>query len=308
MKIITDLNEIKLHTDTAVAIGKFDGVHVGHQKLLQRILAYKEQGLAACVFTFDPSPSVFFGLTDGMQLSTPEEKRALFEQMGIDYLVEFPMNAGTAIMEAEEFARDILADSLCAKFLVAGADLSFGAKGAGNVALLQTMSQELGLTVEVIDKVMVDGAVVSSTRVRDCLEAGQMEKVADLCGRPYAFRGVVQRGNQIGRTLGFPTINLAVEDGKLVPSCGVYFSEVVYDGKRYRSISNVGYKPTVGGETTPGVETYIYDFDKEIYGDQVEVRLLRFHRPEQKFDGLEELKAQLAEDIEGGKIYQLSAG
>lgn len=308
MKIITDLKEIKLHIDTAVAIGKFDGVHVGHQKLLQRILAYKEQGLAACVFTFDPSPLAFFGLTDGMQLSTPEEKRALFEQMGIDYLVEFPMNAGTTTMEAEEFARDILADSLCAKFLVAGADLSFGAKGAGNVALLQTMSQELGLTVEVIDKVMVDGAVVSSTRVRDCLEAGQMEKVADLCGRPYAFRGVVQRGNQIGRTLGFPTINLAVEDGKLVPPCGVYFSEVVYDGQRYRSISNVGYKPTVGGETTPGVETYIYDFDKEIYGKQVEVRLLRFHRPEQKFDGLEELKAQLAEDIEGGKIYQLSVG
>lgn len=308
MKIITDLNEIKLHTDTAVAIGKFDGIHVGHQKLLRRILAYKEQGLSACVFTFEPSPSAFFGLTDGFQLSTREEKRAMFEQLGIDYLVEFPMNAETAAIKAEDFAREILAGNLRTKYLVAGADLSFGAKGAGNIPLLQEMSQELNLTVEVIDKVMVDGAVVSSTRVRDCLEAGQMEKVADLCGRPYAFDGVVQRGNQIGRTLGFPTINLAVEDGKLVPPCGVYFSEVVYDGKRYRSISNVGYKPTVGGETTPGVETYIYDFDKEIYGEQIEVRLLRFHRPEQKFDDLEALREQLAQDIEVGKIYQPGLG
>ncbi len=304
VEIITERKALQLHTETAVAIGKFDGLHVGHKKLLEKVLAQKERGMKACVFTFEPSPAVFFGMTDGMQLTTKEEKRKMFEALGIDILVEFPLNKETAAMEPEVFAREVLRDFLHAKYLVAGHDLSFGNRGAGNAQLLRDMSQELHLEVETIDKVYIDDEVVSSTRVRAQVEQGRMETVTNLLGQPYTVMGTVVKGNQLGRTIGFPTINVVPEESKLLPPCGVYFSTVTYDGKNYRAISNIGYKPTVGDTNALGVETYIFDFEEEIYGKTVEIGLCRFHRPERKFDGLEALKEQLQADIAASKIHQ----
>lgn len=301
VEIITNTTEFELKRETAATIGKFDGIHIGHRKLIERILACKRDGLAACVFTFDPSPAVFFGRSDAFVLTTKEEKRLLFEKMGVDILIEYPMNRETAAMPPEVFAREVLAERMKVRFLAAGSDLSFGAKGAGNAALLESLGPELGFTVETIEKVRVDGEVVSSTLVREQVETGDVEKAAKLLGMPYLICGEVVHGNRIGRLLGFPTVNLLPDGCKLLPPCGVYFTEVCHKGKHYHAITNVGYKPTVTEERTLGVESYLYDFDDVIYDETIEVYFHKFHRFEKRFDSLEELKNQLKADIAEGE-------
>lgn len=303
MEIIANTTEFQLNRDTAVAIGKFDGIHIGHRRLLQEILKRKEMGLCTCVFTFDPPPHMLFGPVDRKVLSTREEKRAIFEHLGVDILVEFPMNRETAGMEPEVFAREILGKRMRAKYLAAGTDLSFGAKGAGNAVLLEQMAPELGLEVETIEKVYLQGCEVSSTWLRDCVEHGDMEAAEKLMGMPYMVSGNVVNGNKIGRTLGFPTINVLPDEGKLLPPCGVYFSEVLLGKERYPAISNVGYKPTVTAERQLGVETYLYDFNRMVYGENVEIYLKRFYREEQCFESLEALREQLKTDIIEGKAF-----
>ncbi len=298
MKIIAGTTAFEVNMPTAVAIGKFDGVHMGHRRLLEEIVAKKAEGFKACVFTFDPAPSVLFGASDGKELTTREEKRELFEHLGIDILVEFPLSYETAATEPEAFVREILCGQLSAAFIAAGTDLSFGAKGAGNGELLKAMAEELGFCVKLIDKIQIDGVEVSSTYVRSLIEQGEMERAELFLGMPYGVHATVTHGNQIGRTIGFPTVNLLPEETKLLPPNGVYVSEVWYDGCKYRAISNIGYKPTVTQERVLGVESYLYDFDKEIYGEEITVRLHAFHRAERKFDSLEELKAQLQRDVD----------
>jgi len=308
VEIIANTTDFQLNRDTAVAIGKFDGIHIGHRRLLQEILSRKEQGLTACVFTFDPPPHMLFGPVDRKVLSTREEKRTIFEQLGVDVLVEFPMNWETAGMEPEVFVREILTKQMRVKYLAAGCDLSFGAKGAGNATLLKKMAPELAFEVETIEKVYWRGYEVSSTWLRKCVEHGDMEAAKELLGMPYAVRGNVVHGNQIGRTLGFPTINIWPDESKLLPPCGVYFSKVLLDGVSYPAISNVGYKPTVTAEKKLGVETYLYNFDRMIYWEEVEVCLCRYYREEECFEGLDALKEQLETDILEGKEFHRISG
>uniref|UniRef100_UPI0040563B58 bifunctional riboflavin kinase/FAD synthetase n=1 Tax=Acetatifactor sp. TaxID=1872090 RepID=UPI0040563B58 len=303
MKIIVGTTEFVLEKETAVAIGKFDGVHIGHRRLLEEILAQKEKGLLACVFTFDPPPAVLFGHSDGKELTTREEKRKLFEKVGVDILIEFPLSFDTAAILPEDFAREILAKRMKARFIAAGTDLSFGAKGAGNATLLQKLSLELGFEVKTIEKVCMQGTEVNSTYIREQLKAGDMELVEKFLGMPYTVMGTVKHGNRIGRTIGFPTVNLLPQETKLLPPNGVYYSEVLTGGKRYRAISNIGYKPTVTEEQVMGVESYLYDFNEEIYDETVEVYLYAFKRPEQRFGSLEELKSQLQKDIKDGRNF-----
>lgn len=305
MEIIAGTSDFYLKVRTAAALGKFDGIHIGHRRLLEEILRRKQDGLAACVFTFDPAPAVLFGGSDGRELTTREEKRALFERMGVDILIEFPMTIETAAMEPEVFAQEVLAERLQVEFLAAGSDLSFGNKGRGDAALLQRLGPELGFSVKIIDKVCLDGRQVSSTCVREQVEAGNMELVERLLGMPYMIAEEVVAGNRLGRTIGFPTVNVLPAKNKLLPPNGVYFSEVRCRGKIYRAISNVGYKPTVTKERVMGVESYLYDFDQEVYGEPIEVYLLAFRRPERQFENVEALRAQLKEDIAAGKVYML---
>lgn len=301
MEIITNTVDFYLEKETAAAIGKFDGIHVGHRRLLDEIFACKKEGLASCVFTFDPAPAVLFGLSDGKELTTKEEKRLLFERMGVDILVEFPLTKETAAMAPETFVYNVLAKQMNVRFLAAGSDLSFGARGAGNAALLQKMGEELGFRVKTIDKVCMEGREVSSTYVRSQVESGNMQMAEQLLGMPYLVEGQVVQGKQIGRTLGFPTVNILPCESKLLPPNGVYFSRVRFRDRLYRAISNVGCKPTVTDEKVMGVESYLYDFDENAYGERVEVYLSEFRRPERKFDSVEALKAQLEDDIEAGR-------
>ncbi len=301
MEIIADTTEFYINRDTAVAIGKFDGVHLGHRRLLEEILLAKSKGLAACVFTFDIPPASLFG-GDGRVLTTNAEKHVIFERMGIDFLIEFPMNIETAATPPNAFIMDYLVSSLNTRFIAAGKDVSFGRRGEGNSSLLKAMASSCGYEFKLVDKVCTsEGVVISSTLIRDCIEQGKMETAAILLGEPYSISGRVVSGNHIGHSLGFPTINVYPDENKFLPAYGVYSGHTIIEGRIYRSISNVGVKPTVGGEAKAGVETYLYDFDGDLYGAEVIVQLESFMRPERKFASLEDLKLQLAEDIEAYK-------
>lgn len=302
MEIITGTTDFYLTKETAAAIGKFDGIHIGHRRLLEEILCWKSEGFASCVFTFDPAPAVFFGRSDGKELTTREEKRLLFERLGVDILIEFPLTAETAAMPPETFAGEVLAKRMNTRFLAAGTDLSFGAGGAGDAALLERLGPELGFAVKTIEKVCLDGREVSSTYVRSKVEEGDMRMVERLMGTAYPVAGQVVPGKKLGRTLGFPTVNLLPEKNKLLPPAGVYFSDVRCGGRIYSAISNVGCKPTVTEEGITGVESFLYDFQGEIYGERIQVFLREFRRPERRFESLEALKKQLEQDIAAGRI------
>lgn len=300
MQIIKQTADFRLPGRSAVAIGKFDGVHIGHQKLLHKIIAQKNKGLLATVFTFDTSVAAFFG-GEQKELTTVVEKRRIFEQMGVDVLIEFPLNRETAATEPEEFVRRYLAEQMRATYICAGTDLSFGKNGAGNFALLEKNAGVYGYRAELIDKVKIDGNVVSSTGVRAAVRRGDMEHVSRMMGMPYSVNGCVEHGKQLGRTIGMPTANLIPEKDKLLPPNGVYYSRVLIDGQTYRGISNVGCKPTVDDGQTVNVETYLYDFTGDLYGKDITVYFLAFRRPEMKFDSVERLKEQMEADIAAGR-------
>ena len=303
MQTIRGTTQFKIEEGTAVAIGKFDGLHLGHRKLLQEILKQKEDGLKAVVFTFDPSPEIFFGMNPSRELSTNEEKRRLFEEIGIDILVEFPFNKETAATSPEDFVIDILVKRMNAKYVAAGTDLSFGAKGKGNFALMSSLAHHLGFEAHKIDKIERNGKVISSTLIRSLVEKGEMEEAAACLGAPYRITGKIVHGRALGRRIGIPTLNQIPPSDKLLPPFGVYYSEVRADGKVYKGMTNIGTKPTVTQEMKVTVETYLYDFSGDLYGETAEVGLLTFRRPERRFSGVEELKKTMEEDIEAGRIY-----
>lgn len=303
MRIISETIDFQVEQGTAVAIGKFDGVHMGHRKILAEILRQREDGLLAVVFTFAPSPEVFFGMSPSQELSTKEEKRKLFEELGIDILVEFPFNKETAAIRAEDFVTRILVDKLHTKFVAAGTDLSFGDHGRGNFALLDNLARQYGFETEMIDKVEREGKVISSTLIRKLIQKGEMEEAAACLGSPYSITGAIVHGRALGRRIGIPTLNQMPPADKLLPPFGVYYSEVEVDGTTYKGMTNIGIKPTVTEEKRVTVETHLYNFDGNLYGEFAEVRLLTYRRPEMKFSGIEELKATMEADIEDGKKY-----
>lgn len=303
MQIISTLEKINIKENTAVAIGKFDGIHLGHRLLLNELLKQKENGLSTVVFTFNPSPSVFFGLSDEYMLTTDEEKRELLEKLGIDYLIEFPFDKNTAAMEPEYFIADYLVSKIKAKYIIAGDDMSFGKGGKGNIDLLISKSKECGYEAKKISKISIDNNIVSSTLIRSFVSEGKMEKFREYTGEEYSIKGVVVHGRKLGRTLGFPTINIFPDEYKLLPPNGVYYSKVLYNGISYDAISNIGTKPTVSQDETKSIETHLYNFNEDIYGKELRVYLLSFKRPEQKFASVSELKAVLSNDISDGKKY-----
>ena len=215
MEIIENTTEFHLEKPSAVALGKFDGIHLGHRRLLDKVLEQKKRGMQTVVFTFDTSAASFFG-GETKELSTREEKRAAFLQLGIDVLIEFPLNRETAATDPADFVSRYLAAQMRTAYLCAGPDISFGRKGAGDYALLAACAGTYGYQVELIDKVRVDGVEVSSTRVREAVRAGKMEQVSRMLGAPYSVGGRVVHGRQLGRKLGMPTANLVPEESKLI--------------------------------------------------------------------------------------------
>ncbi|MBQ8199484.1 MAG: riboflavin biosynthesis protein RibF [Lachnospiraceae bacterium] len=307
MELICQTTDFKIEEGCAVAIGKFDGIHRGHKRLLREIFDAKKLGLKTAVFTFDPSPAVFFQGDGVRELMTREEKRIAFEQMGIDYLVEYPFCKETAAIAPEDYVNQFLLDKMNARFIAAGEDVSFGNRGAGNAKLLREIASARGVQVRIISKLCHNGRDISSTYVRSEVEQGNMELVTELMDEPFFISGRVERGNRIGHKLGMPTVNLHPQSQKIMPPGGVYFSTVTYGQQTFYGVTNIGYKPTVespdGAANRLGVETYIYDFDEDIYEKDIVVHLHHYERGEKKFENLDALKAAIAADVKKGKEY-----
>lgn len=311
MQIIDSMEQLHIEENTAVAIGKFDGIHLGHKALLQEILDAKKYGLKAAVFTFYPLPAVVFGQGEILQpfdrrfqsLSTRTEKRRYLEEAGIDYLVEYPLNLTTAAIEPVDYITSILVKRMHVKLVVAGPDLSFGKQGKGDFALLKQYAVRYHYEARQIEKVGMGGKEISSTRVREAVERGDMKAAKVYLGSCYCVEGIVRHGTEIGRTLGFPTLNLVPEKEKLLPPFGVYHSQVEIDGTRYLGVTNIGRKPTVhdGDEVT--VETFVFHYQGQAYDLPVRVELLEYARPEQKFAGKEQLMEQIRQDVKRAEKY-----
>ena len=295
MRIIKGTTEFQVQEETAISIGKFDGLHQGHQLLVERIVKKKQEGLKALIFTFD------FG--DRPVLLLPEERREMLRKWGVDYLLECPFVESISHMEAEEFVRKILVERLHVRYLGVGTDFRFGCQRRGDYRLLQRLSAECGYEVEVVEKACWQGEEISSSRIRRELEQGRMELVNQLLGYAYSVTGEVLHGRKIGRTLGMPTTNIVPSERKLLPPNGVYATRTVIAGELFEGITNIGYKPTVGAEPRKGVETYLFDLDRNLYGEILTVRFYGYERPERKFDSLEELKKRIGQDVEWGRTY-----
>ncbi len=284
MKIIKGL-DFKIE-NSAVSLGKFDGFHRGHRLLLDRIL--EPPKLYATVFTFD-------GILNGKQIYLEEEKRSLLERLGVEREVLFPFSEKTRSMTPETFIREMLVERMDAKLICVGEDFHFGKDRRGDVDMLSKYAPQYGYELCVFPKIKEDGEVISSTRIRGELAQGRIEKANRLLGDPYFVRGEVVHGNALGRTIGMPTANLLPGEQKLLPAYGVYATRVEADGKVYGGVTNVGVKPTIGADRA-NVETTLLHFDGNLYGKQITVYFLEFLRPEQRFDSLEELKAQMSRD------------
>lgn len=302
MEYVAGNTEFK-YTNTAVTLGKFDGLHLGHQELINRVISYKQQGLTAVMFSFLMHPGNLFSDKEFELIYTEEEKVAKVGHSGIDVLISYPFTEETRSMEPEVFIKEILVGKLDVKVIVVGKDFRFGYKAKGDVALLKQYEEVYGYQVIAIEKKTWKHEVISSSAIRKALKQGDIEAANSMLGSPYAIRGEVMHGRRIGRTIGMPTTNLIPPTTKLLPPCGVYVSRTIVDGKLHDGVTNIGYKPTVGEEEYIGVETFIFDFDNDLYGEMIEVELLNYMRPELKFGSIEELVIKMREDIIIAKKY-----
>jgi len=299
MKIYTDLQQIQEPFPRAfVTIGNFDGVHLGHQMLFSEVVgkAYRHSGKSIAI-TFDPHPLKVLR-PDGIRLiSTTEQKIELIQMAGIDVLVILPFDRALAATSAKDFVENVLVGCIGVKELVVGYDYAFGKGREGDLAFLREQGKVFGFPVTMVDAHYENGMLVSSTKIRELVGEGRMQDVRRLLGRYYQIRGEVQRGRQRGgKELGFPTANLKISEDDLCPKRGVYVTQVVYRGKLYGGVSNIGYNPTFG-ENRLVAETHIFDFESDIYGHPIKINLLRYLRGEKKFSGCEELAAQIRLDI-----------
>lgn len=283
----------------AVTIGNFDGVHKGHQTLIERIKHYaNENGGEAVIVTFHPHPVQVLCPDCNLKFITPHRvKLELLEYYGVDVTWIIPFSQDFASVTAKEFVEHYLVDLIGTRHLVVGYDYHFGKEREGNIQLLNDMGRIHGFTVETVCEVIVGGIVVSSTSIRKLIHEGHMKTVAALLGRPYEIRGSVVRGrDRGGRILGFPTANIRLGD-YVPPKTGVYATKVYVDGNAYSGAANLGYNPTFGG-TELSLEVHILDFDRYIYNKLITVQFIEYIRSEKKFSCIEELADQIHRDIE----------
>jgi riboflavin kinase / FMN adenylyltransferase len=282
-----------------VTTGTFDGVHLGHQTILNRLteIARINNGQTV-LLTYWPHPrTVVANDSAGLKLlSTLPEKEALLAAAGIDHLVIIPFTRSFSQLSSDEFIRQVLIEAIGTRKLVIGYDHRFGRDRQGGFDYIQAHAADYGFAVEEIPRQDIEAMGVSSSKIRAALNAGQVETASRFLGRAYGLSGTVVKGRQLGRTIGFPTANLHIDDpNKLIPANGVYAVTVEQGGQSYRGMTNIGTRPTVGG-TTQTIETYIFDFDRDIYGESLTLHFRAWLRPEQKFDGLPALVAQLRHD------------
>lgn len=297
MEFINQLSQLHIKEKTAVTLGKFDGLHRGHKKLLNQVLRKREEGYLATIFTFDMPPKKLLKGANGRVILTNEERAMLLKAYGVDILFECPFTKEIAGMDPEQFVADILIGRMNAGYIVVGPDFKFGHERSGDIYLLERLSRKYGFRLLVLAKEQHEGRDISSTYIREVLSEGKLELASDLLGYPYFVTGEVIKGKQLGRVIGVPTVNQLPKANKLLPPDGVYASRTIIDGKSYSSMTNIGMRPTVDSTQVRNLETHIFDFQKELYGKEIKVELLSFERQEIKFPSLEELKVQLSRDM-----------
>lgn len=296
MIIINSLNEVKSFDKSVVTIGKFDGIHKGHEVLIEKTVNYsKQEQLTSVVFTFKNSPISYFSNIITREIITEVEKMNKLKLLGVDVVIDIPFNKDMAEISAEDFVKQILVDKLGAKKLIIGHDFAFARKREGTPPILKILGEKYGFDVEVIEPVVINNIRVSSTHVKDLIYAGRVDEIKNYLGRNYAIEGTVIHAKQLGRTLGFPTANLRLQENLIIPKRGIYATKVHIGNEVYVGATNIGYNPTVNGEKM-SVETNILQFDKDIYGKTIKLEFLERIRDEKKFKDLNELKLQLKMD------------
>ncbi|MBC7867944.1 MAG: bifunctional riboflavin kinase/FAD synthetase [Gloeobacteraceae cyanobacterium ES-bin-316] len=308
MKVYKNIDQLPVFTNAVLTIGTFDGVHKGHQQIIQQLLKEaREINGTAVLISFYPHPKQVVANTnkslspasDIIQLlNSAEEKHTLLQQQGIEHIVVVPFDEKFAGQTATSYVKNFLVDLFHPHTIIIGYDHRFGNKREGDYQLLEAEALKNNFLVKEIPEHVLKNITISSTKIRTALLEGDIETAANYLGYAYFFSGKVVKGNQLGRTIGFPTANLLITDEqKLVPANGVYAVNVQHKQKTYKGMMNIGIRPTVDGITRT-IEVNIFDFDETIYEEKLTITLIKYLRKEIKFKGLEELKAQLAVDKE----------
>lgn len=301
MKICLYGEEPDLQLNSAVTIGKFDGLHLGHQELILETVRKKKESLSSVVVSFYNESS------DKKSILSRKESISMLENMGVDMLYLLPICPEIMQMEAEDFLKKILLEKLQMRFVFCGKDFCFGHERKGNAALLEKLQEQYGYTLKVFDKKYYAGEEISSSRIRKLMENGEIEDANACLGHSYAIDGVVSHGKELGRKLGFPTINVYPAEEKILPKFGVYYTKVLMDGKIYGGLANLGVKPSVTDERKPLLETHLLNASGDFYGKEVVCYLESFIRPEMKFESIQELEARVNADIQEAKIRHLNS-
>ena len=301
MQILRSIDQLsQLPGPLFTAIGVFDGVHLGHQAVISTSARHaREAGGMPVVITFDPHPAKVLRPSAAPRLLTATaHKIALIRDLGVEHLLVIHFDREFAATSAENFVQQLVSSSRPLREICVGHQWSFGKNRAGNLALLEKLGAEQNFNVVGIPPVKVNGTVVSSTAIREAVETGNLGRAAEMLGREYTILGTVERGAQLGRTLGFPTANLSAHSEQFPPN-GVYVAEAKVNGSSFRGVANLGVRPTVSGEKPKRVlELHLFGLGEEIYGAEMEVRFDRYLRPEKKFENVEALASQIARDVE----------
>lgn len=302
--IITDkLSDSRIPNRCGITIGNFDGVHLGHRQILKEIIDECDQaGLELVVVTFLPHPREILTNAKHFLLNSYEDRRELLASVGVKYLVETPFTRDFSTMEGEDFLNTFLTSNERFYKFFLGYDFSFGSNKSGDSETVKKFCEDHGFEYKILSEVK-DSGNVSSSRVRKLIIDGKMKDAAEKLGRAFYTKGKVIKGEQRGRQIGFPTANQEISDTQLIPTNGVYHTKVFLRGQVHDSITNIGKKPTFKEDDTVTVETFILNFDDDIYGEEIVVEFLERLRNEKKFNSIDELKAQIKEDVEKRKVY-----
>lgn len=298
MEVIHNIANYRPKKTAILTIGTFDGVHIGHQKIISDLVAKaKKEDLCAVVLTFFPHPRMVLQKESQLKMiDTLKEKRQLLEILGVEILIIQPFTLEFSRMTAIEYTRDVLVNGLGISKLIIGYDHRFGRNREATVEDLKNFGLDYDFTVEEIPAQDIASIAVSSTKVRNAITAGEIKKANQYLGRPFSLSGTIVKGDKIGRKIGFPTANLYIEEKyKLKPQNGVYLVRCHWDNQKYFGMMNVGKRPTISGKETQ-IETYFFDFDGDLYGKKLNINLLQKIRDEQKYDSLESLGNQLSID------------
>ena len=288
---------------TAVALGGFDAMHIGHQAIVRDVVAYaRAHGLTSVVYLFRNQPRSVLTGEAGPSVNTFSRRLAILEELGVDAVVAEWFTKEYQTIPAQTFVETYLREWLGAEYAAAGFNYRFGRRGEGDIETLRRLGSECGIRVHSMPCITLDGAPVSSTRIRNLIQDGAMEEAADCLGRKFSVGGRVVDGNRLGRTMGFPTANLDLPEEHILPRYGVYVSQTRADGRWFPSITNVGDKPTVTRHY-PCIETHLLGYRGDLYGKEIEIRFCAYLRGIKKFSGMEELKAQLKRDKQTALRY-----